>query len=134
MKQKSLYSVWGVLYILCGALGFLSQRNTVVNIIFTAISVLFFLPGVLILADAYKQKNKKALLRLRLVSLGSLVLTLALLAASFASAQGSLKLGDVLHYILAVVSVPMLCSSIWVLPLFLWACLFISSFPKVIGK
>ena len=134
MKQKSLYSAWGVLYILCGALGFLTQRNTAVNIIFTVTSVLFFLPGVLILVDAYKQKDKKALLRLRLVSLGSLVLTLALLAASFASAQGSIKLGNVLHYILAVVSVPMLCSSIWVLPLFLWACLFMASFPKVIGK
>ena len=130
MKQKTLYAIWGVLYALCCALGFLPQKG----VILTVFSVLFFLPGVLILADAYKQQNQTALRTLRYVSLGSLVLTLALLAASFASAQGSLKLGDVLHYILGIVSVPMFCSSIWALSLFLWACLFIASFPKVIGK
>ena len=130
MKQKTLYAIWGVLYALCCALGFLPQKG----VILTVFSVLFFLPGVLILADAYKQQNQIALRTLRYVSLGSLVLTLALLAASFASAQGSLKLGDVLHYILGIVSVPMFCSSIWALSLFLWACLFIASFPKVIGK
>lgn len=130
MKQKNLYAIWGVLYVLCCALGFLPQKNTVL----TVISGLFFIPGILILIDAYKQQDKKALLRLRLVCLGSLVLTLAILAASFASAQGSLALGDALHYILGFVSVPMYCSSIWALPLFLWACLFIASFPKVLGK
>ena len=130
MKQKTLYAIWGVLYALCCALGFLPQKGGIL----TVFSVLFFLPGVLILADAYKQQNQTALRTLRYVSLGSLVLTLALLAASFASAQGSLKLGDVLHYILGIVSVPMFCSSIWALSLFLWACLFIASFPKVIGK
>lgn len=130
MKQKTLYAIWGVLYALCCALGFLPQKG----VILTVFSVLFFLPGVLILADAYQRQNQTALRTLRYVSLGSLVLTLALLAASFASAQGSLKLGDVLHYILGIVSVPMFCSSIWALSLFLWACLFIASFPRVIGK
>ncbi len=130
MKQKTLYPVWGVLYVLCCALGFLPQKSAPL----TVIAVLFFTPGVLILVDAYKHKDKKALLRLRLVSLGSLVLTLAILAASFASAQGSISLGNALHYILGIVSVPMYCSSIWALPLFLWACLFMASFPKVIGK
>lgn len=130
MKQKNLYAIWSVLFVLCCALGFLPQKNVVLTIV----SVLFFLPGVLILADAYKQNDRKARLRLRYISLGSLALTLAILAASFASAQGSLKLGDVLHYILGIVSTPMFCSSIWALPLFLWACLFIASFPKIIGK
>ena len=130
MKQKNLYAIWSVLFVLCCALGFLPQKN----IVLTMVSVLFFLPGVLILVDAYKQNDNKALLRLRYISLGSLVLTLAILAANFASAQGSLKLGDALHYILGIVSTPMFCSSIWVLPLFLWACLFIASFPKIIGK
>jgi len=89
-------------------------------------------PGVLILVDAYKQKDQKALLRLRYVSLGSLSLTLGLLALSFASAQGSEALGNVLHYVLGVVSVPMFCSGVWVLSLFLWACLFVASFPKLV--
>ena len=90
-------------------------------------------------SDSYLSKSGKSLDKqlasaTKWVALVWLVLTLALLAASFASAQGSLKLGDVLHYILGIVSVPMFCSSIWALSLFLWACLFIASFPKVIGK
>lgn len=133
MKQKTLYTIWGVSYILCCALGFLTQRNTTLNVLFTIISVLFFLPGLLILVDTYKQKDKKALLRLRLISLGSLVLTLVILALSFASAQASYALGDALHYILGIISVPMYCSGIWAIPLFLWACLFIASFPKIIS-
>ena len=45
MKQKTLYAIWGVLYALCCALGFLPQKG----VILTVFSVLFFLPGVLIL-------------------------------------------------------------------------------------
>lgn len=135
MKQKTVYPVWGIIYILCVLLGFVSQRNTAINVAFAIVSVLFFVPGVVLLVDAYKQADKKALLRLRYISLGSLVLTLVFLMASFASASsGSVILGNVLHYILAVVSAPMLCSGIWALTIFLWACLFIASFPKVIGK
>ena len=134
MKQKNLYTIWGVCYILCGAMGFLTQRNAVLDILFAIVAVLFFLPGVLILVDCYKQKDRKALLRLRMVSLGSLVLTLTVLALSFASAQAGKALGDVLHYILGIVSVPMYCGGIWALSLFLWACLFIASFPKIMGK
>ena len=135
MKQKTVYPVWGIIYILCVLLGFVSQRNTAINVAFAIVSVLFFVPGVVLLVDAYKQADKKALLRLRYISLGSLVLTLVFLMASFASASsGSVVLGNVLHYILAVVSAPMLCSGIWALTIFLWACLFLASFPKVIGK
>ena len=135
MKQKTLYPVWGILYILCVTLGFLSQRNAAVDVVFTVIALGFFVPGVLLLVDAYRQKDKKALLRLRYISITSLALTLMLLVANFACARtGSVVLGDVLYYLLAVVSAPMLCSGIWALTIFLWACLFIASFPKVIGK
>lgn len=128
MKQQTLYTVWCVLFIICGVLGFLQLQSWVL----TALSVLFFVPGVLILLDAYKQQDKKALLRLRYVSIGSLSLTLALLALNFASARAGQALGDVLHYVLGVVSVPMYCSGVWVLSLFLWACLFVASFPKLV--
>ena len=52
MKQKTLYTIWGVSYILCCAFGFLTQRNATLDVLFTVISGLFFLPGVLILTDA----------------------------------------------------------------------------------
>ena len=135
MKQKTVYPIWGIIYILCIALGFVQTRNTAVDVAFGIISVLFFVPGIILMVDAYRENDKKALLRLRYISLGSLVLTLLLLVLNFASASSSsVVLGNVLHYILAVVSAPMLCSGIWVLPIFLWACLFIASFPKIIGK
>ena len=135
MKQKTLYPIWGIIYILCVVLGFLSQRNAAVDVAFTVIAVGFFIPGILLLVDAYRQKDQKALLRLRYISITSLVLTLVLLVANFACVRtGSVVLGDVLYYLLAVVSAPMLCSNIWALTIFLWACLFIASFPKVIGK
>ena len=133
MKRKTLYTIWGVSYILCCALGFLTQRNAAVNTLFTIFSVLFFLPGLLILVDTYKQKDKKALVRLRLISLFSLILTLAVLVLAFSTAQASYAFGDALHFILGIVSVPMFCSSIWAIPLFLWACLFVASFPKIIS-
>ena len=135
MKQKTLYPVWGLLYILCVVLGFLEQRGGALNIALIIISVGFFVPGALLLIDAYREHDKKALLRLRYISLSSLVLTMVVLAASVASARsGPTVLGDVLHCILALVSAPMLCSGVWVLTIFLWACLFIASFPKVLGK
>ncbi len=135
MKQKTLYPIWGLLYILCVVLGFLEQRNGALDIALIVVSVGFFVPGVLLLIDAYKESDKKALLRLRYISLGSLVLTMVLLMAGIAAARsGSVVLGDVLHYLLAVVSAPMLCSGVWALSIFLWACLFIASFPKILGK
>ena len=134
MKQKTLYPIWGLAYILCAVLGFIDQRNGAVDIAFAVIAVLFFIPGVLILVDAYKNNDKKGLRRLRYISLASLVLTLSLIVVTFASATGSQALGTVLHYALGILSAPMFCAGIWVLPIFLWACLFIASFPKIIGK
>ena len=52
MKQKTLYPLWGVIYILCVALGFVQTRNTAVDVAFALVSVLFFVPGVLLLVDA----------------------------------------------------------------------------------
>ena len=134
MKSKSIYPVWGIMYVLCCALGFLTQRSKGLDVALTILSVLFFVPGVVIMVNAYMQNDKKELKRLRLISLGSLVLTLVVLAITFATARGSVGLGNALQNVLGVVSVPMFCSKVWALPLFLWACLFISSFPKVIRK
>ena len=134
MKSKSIYPVWGIMYVLCCALGFLTQRSKGLDVALTVLSVLFFVPGIIIMVNAYIQNDKKELKRLRLISLCSLVLTLTVLAITFATARGSVKLGNVLQNILGVVSVPMFCSKIWALSLFLWACLFIASFPKVIKK
>lgn len=135
MRQRIIYPIWGIIYILCVALGFITERKPILSVALVIISVLFFVPGIILLVDAYKENDRKALLRLRYISLGSLVLTLVVLVATFISAPGgSETVGKVLHYILAAVSAPMLCSGVWVLTIFLWACLFMASFPKIIGK
>ena len=56
---------------------------------------------------------------------------MVLLVANFLSALGSVTLGDVLYGMLVIVSSPMVCSGYWVLSLFLWACLLMSSLSQL---
>ena len=51
------------------------------------------------------------------------LLTLVLLVCNFLSVLGSEALGNVLHYMLIILSTPMVCCGAWGLSLFLWACL-----------
>jgi hypothetical protein len=95
----------------------------------TTLSVLFFLPPVWLL---YRADRETALL-LRNLSLLSLGITLVTLILNFVLAVSSEFLGNVLHYILVIVSAPMICSGYWVLSLFLWACLLMVSLKKT-GK
>ena len=55
------------------------------------------------------------------------------LVLNIMSMQASVVLGNVLYVILLTVSVPMFCCGFWALSLFLWAVLFMSTFPKVLG-
>ena len=56
-----------------------------------------------------------------------LALTLALILANFMSLMAPEALGNMLYILLTIVSAPMVCGQYWVLSLFLWACLMISS-------
>jgi hypothetical protein len=47
------------------------------------------------------------------------------------SVQSAALVGDVVYAIMAVVSVPMLCSRVWGLSLFCWACLMICAMKKL---
>jgi hypothetical protein len=73
---------------------------------------------------------------IRNISAASLILTLLLLVANFASVGASVAVGDFLYGLLVVVSAPMVCSQFWVVSLFLWACLLMVSisFLKKIKK
>ena len=68
---------------------------------------------------------------MRNLSALSLGLTLAVLILNFMSALGSETLGNVLYYVLVVVSAPMICSGYWVLSLFLWACVLMVSLSQL---
>jgi hypothetical protein len=66
----------------------------------------------------------------RLISGFSLLLTCVTVLLNFLSITGSQALGAVLHVLLLLVSVPMAICGNWLLSLFLWACLFVTTFLK----
>ena len=126
MNKKTLFVLWGVLFILCAGLGFIPAPAGALKGLMTALSVLFFLPPALLL---WKTDRETAIL-IRNLSLLSLGVTLVTLILNFVLAVSSEFLGTVLHYVLVVVSAPMICSGYWVLSLFLWACLLMASLKK----
>ena len=119
MSKKVLYYLWGVLFVLCAVLGLLPNAG----IWGIAAALAFFLPPALLLyrADGY---TRRLIRNLAALSLG---LTAAMLVVSMLTAAGAEWLGNGLHYVLGIVSVPMFAARYWVLSLFLWACLLVAA-------
>lgn len=134
LRNFTLYSIWLCFYILCVGLGTLTQRNTPVNIGLTALSLLFFLPGILLLIEGIRSGNKKLLLSIRIISLSSLVLTLCLIVLNILTVNAGETVGQALNDLLILVSAPMSCCYWRWISLFCWACLFVSSFPRIWRK
>lgn len=130
MKKAVLYCIWAVLYIVCFALGCVSDPSQGQAMAMTVLSLVFFLPGAVLLWKAIREQDKKLLVQLRLISGLSLSLTVIMLIANFMSVNASEAAGTVLHYMLNFVSVPMVCSGHFVLSLFLWACILICTLPR----
>ena len=126
MNKKTLFALWGVLFILCAGLGFIPEPQGFLKGLMTALAVLFFLPPAWLL---YKGDREMVLL-IRNLSALSLGVTLVTLILNFVLAVSAEFLGNVLHYVLVVVSAPMICSGYWVLSLFLWACLLMAGLKK----
>lgn len=125
MKPKTLFALWGGLFVLCAALGFVNTASTALQVLMTVLSIAFFLPGALLLRLSKETGNREIALLVRNLSAASLILTAVLLIANFLSALAPKLLGDILHSMLIVVSAPMICSGYWALSLFLWARLMI---------
>lgn len=134
MKEKLLYIIWGCMAILCVGLGTLETENLMIQIPMMVLAVMFFLPAGILLYDAITKKNRKGILRLRWISLASLVLTLVMLIAFILTAATGNPAADVLYDILLVVSCPMICAQQWLISLFLWACLLFATFVKTDRK
>ena len=127
MKRKILYPLWAVLFILCAGLGFIPEPEATTAKVLSVLSVAFFVPPALLL---YRTEQQDALL-IRNLSVLSLTLTLVLLILNFLLAFSSETLGQILHYVLIIVSCPMICSGHWALSLFLWACLLMASMNQL---
>lgn len=129
LKELILYAIWFCLYLLCVGLGTVEQVEGVGKVLFLLTSLIFFIPGALLLVLAKQEKNWKIALRVRIVSICSLALTVIVFCANVFAAASS-QMSGFLNDLLNLVSVPMFCSQYWVLSLFCWACLLWTSFIK----
>ncbi len=129
MKKSVIYAVWGALYVLCAALGFVPNPTGFGKILLIATSLIFFLPGFYLAYLAKKENSRKTLLVLRLISGSILLLSVVFLVLNFLSVYFSAQTGLVLYVLLVMFSAPMVCSQVWVLSLFLWACLLMICLP-----
>lgn len=134
MKKNTLFALWGGLFVLCAALGFVPTPKTALQILMTILSVAFFVPGALLLRLSAQTGDRNTTLLVRNFSAASLALTAVLIIANFLSVLGSARLGEILHGILVIVSSPMVCSGYWALSLFLWACLMVASIKILKNK
>lgn len=123
MKYRITYLCWLVLFVLCAGLGFLPKPEGAASAALTALSVLFFVPGALVLFWAHREGQTGHIHLVRNLAAWSLGVTVVLLVANLLSALGSDTLGNVLYALLVVMGAPLVCSQIYALSLFLWACL-----------
>ena len=132
LSYKILYTLWAVMFALTAVLGFFfpSVEETAPRLLLQFISVLFFLPPWLIVAKAKEQGSRKHLCLVRYLSIASIVLTAVLLCANIACAGAGEALGIALNAALTIISAPMVCSNLFVLPLFLWGTLLMGTFGK----
>ncbi len=134
MKEKILYALWACLYILCVGLGTVDNAEGAGKVLFTLTGLIFFIPGGVLTWFALRERNRRSLLALRIISICSLGLTLVFLVANFLAVNTSDAVGDVLYDILNIVSAPMFCSQYWILSMFLWACLMMATFTAAPKK
>jgi hypothetical protein len=130
LKELVLYAAWFCLYVLCVGLGTVEQVEGMGKVLFVLTSLIFFIPGAMLLIMGFREKNKKMILRVRIVSICSLALTVIVFCLNVAAVAASSNMGSFLNDLLNLVSAPMFCSQYWVLSLFCWACLLSGSFLK----
>ena len=134
MKEKVLSFSWLGMYILCAGLGTITQRSVFGSVILTILSLVFFIPPAILLYQGLTSQNHKILFRIRMISLASLSLTLCLIILHILTVFANETIGKFLNDLLIVISAPMFCCAWQWVSLFLCACLFVSSFPKMWKK
>ena len=124
-KDKGiLKACWVGMYILCAVLGFLQPQQGGVKVLLQILALLFFLPPAADLYFSWKRKDRAELELIRNISALSLGLTMVVLVCNILSGlTANTILGDILHYVLVLVSVPFVCGQYSAYSLLLWAIL-----------
>lgn len=130
MTNQRLYTLWAFAYGACVALSFVPNPTGVIFVLLLMISLAFFVPGAMLLYRAVQKKDNKTIRCIRNISLLSLGMTLLMLVLTVLLWNAPAWLGMVLHWLLVLVSVPMVCSQVWVVPLFGWACMLMVCLDK----
>ena len=132
LSYKTLYIAWAVMFALTAVLGFLfpAAQNGWAKFGLGMIAVLFFLPPWAIVVKAKKENVRFHSRLVGILAAASLVWTLALLVLNLLSVTWSAAVGNALYAALVIVSSPMICSNLYVLPLFLWGTLLTGAFSK----
>ena len=137
MGNKTLFVIWGGLFILCAILGFIPPVSGFGSFLLILAAVVFFVPPWILFYRGSKEKDLSLLAVLRGISITSLVTTLILLVLTIlvtgaVETVGISEAASVFMYgVLAVLSTPMFCSQFWVGSLFVWACLFFASISAI---
>ena len=127
MNKKSLYTIWGGMFIVCAGLGFIPEPEGALAAVLRFAALLFFLPPALLILRAGKAGDTGTLKLVRNLSAASLAATLGLILLNFLTSFAPEFWGNVCYGLLVFLSSPMVCSGHWALSLFLWACLLMAS-------
>ena len=131
MSDTVLYALWGGLYALCAALGFISAPGPALRLLMIILSAAQFVPPFVLNYRAAAKKDCRTLLLVRNLSAAWLVITAILLPCNILSVLASETLGNFLHGLLTIVSSPLVCCDSWALSIFLWACVFFDARAKL---
>ena len=129
-RKSKLALCWLGMYVLCTVFGFINTKNGFLQAIFALFSIGFFLPGGILLYEAVGEKDRKTVRCIRYISITSLALTVLTLIGNVLTLPASEAVGNRMYGLLVFVSTPMISSQMWVISLFLWACLLMGSFIK----
>ena len=126
-KTKKIWLFWGLFYLICTVCGFVSSPSGVAYGLFVLLSLGFFVPPGMLIYQAVTQKDRKLLKTVRLLSIVSISVTLVMILLNFLTFEASESWGLVLYWLLILVSAPMVCGQAWIIGLFGWACLLMTS-------
>lgn len=138
LNKYILAAIWIGMFILCAVLGYLPPQEGANKWMLAIFALLFFLPPALLVYLGWTEKDRKLVKLLQKISLIVVISTVALLVINLLSValilvmpeSTALIVGDILYYLLILVSTPMICGQFWGIGLLgwillLWCCVFL---------